>query len=845
MRAGDTTLFPTDERSDWVAFEYGAPGPDLLPTQLLAAAAQHRLSQPDAHTSLQYGPVLGDLRFRRELAAFLTRQYGRESNPVVAENLCITNGASQSFSNLITLFAGPDTTIYIENPTYFLAIRVLEDHGIPRSDLVAVPVDANGIRVDVLEQRLQQAKPAKHRQSPEQPAPHPKRFANVLYLVPTYSNPTGATLPLERRRALVKLAREHDMLVICDDIYQMLHFEEPLAEAGSVELPRGSLPPPRIVALDPALDPESSEFGNIVSNGSFSKLLAPELLIQVFLHNWDSPTLDLEGIESARHKLVWSYLSHDAVGQDLGQNLTSLVINQLQIRDALLIPALREMPRLAIFEARVNINFTAVSMAGVRHLLSLESLKTAKLGWINFSSHPLVAAMALQAPIAPLSNLKLRSTQICDKSLESLLSAMVSHEIETLDLMGTKIKSVGSLALLAPTLKKLNLSFCDLRMDHLLSALPKFQLAEFIMGGCKCFLLECPKLENLDLRHTGVNAESFLAALDEGSALPRLAQLDISSTAIGDNIAGFLVAVGSTLESCGLRFTQITASTVEIIAECCPRMNPLIVAAIVLWLGVNGVRKKSLSPSGAVAAMVLGAVVFSHPSRLFGVVLLAFYLSSSRLTKYKSDIKKLIEEDHLEGGQRNAVQVLSNGLTGMLACAAHWYVGTQPGAWPAYAQQALLYAYIGELGVLSTAQPILITTGRRVPRGTNGGISALGTGAAVAGGLFVGLAAFATRALESYLAGSLQLQFDLVLLGAASGFVGSMIDSLLGATLQRSVFNKNTKRITPDHRKLRPGESIGDFVSVSGIAVLDNHQVNFLSSLATAALAASAAAALA
>ncbi|KAL2916569.1 Valine--pyruvate aminotransferase [Polyrhizophydium stewartii] len=279
MRAGDTTLFPTDERSDWVAFEYGAPGPDLLPTQLLAAAAQHRLSQPDAHTSLQYGPVLGDLRFRRELAAFLTRQYGRESNPVVAENLCITNGASQSFSNLITLFAGPDTTIYIENPTYFLAIRVLEDHGIPRSDLVAVPVDANGIRVDVLEQRLQQAKPAKHRQSPEQPAPHPKRFANVLYLVPTYSNPTGATLPLERRRALVKLAREHDMLVICDDIYQMLHFEEPLAEAGSVELPRGSLPPPRIVALDPALDPESSEFGNIVSNGSFSKLLAPGLRV--------------------------------------------------------------------------------------------------------------------------------------------------------------------------------------------------------------------------------------------------------------------------------------------------------------------------------------------------------------------------------------------------------------------------------------------------------------------------------------------------------------------------------------------------------------------------------------
>jgi DNA-binding transcriptional MocR family regulator len=92
--ATDKILFPTD-RPDWISFEFGAPGPDLLPSNLIKESVNDRLDRPDAHLSLQYGPSLGDLEFREQLAEFLTAQYRDKVHPT---RLAITNGASQSFS---------------------------------------------------------------------------------------------------------------------------------------------------------------------------------------------------------------------------------------------------------------------------------------------------------------------------------------------------------------------------------------------------------------------------------------------------------------------------------------------------------------------------------------------------------------------------------------------------------------------------------------------------------------------------------------------------------------------------------------------------------------------------
>ena len=177
-----------------------------------------------------------------------------------ADSLAVTNGASGSFSNIITLFTHPTKTRFIiENPTYFLAIRVLEDHGISRESTIKIPVDQDGLRVDVLEETLQ---------SEEEPVLPPsvcgeKRFKYLLFLVPSFSNPTGISLSLERRKRLVELARKHDILVVCDDVYHLLHLGTSTADADA-DQPQGTScrPPPRVVSFD-LLD---NSFGNVISN---------------------------------------------------------------------------------------------------------------------------------------------------------------------------------------------------------------------------------------------------------------------------------------------------------------------------------------------------------------------------------------------------------------------------------------------------------------------------------------------------------------------------------------------------------------------------------------------------
>eukprot|EP00842_Homolaphlyctis_polyrhiza_P005815 jgi/Hompol1/6234/HPOL_004893-RA len=222
-------------------------------------------------------------------------------------------------------------------------------------------------------------------------------------------------------------------------------------------------------------------------------------------------------------------------------------------------------------------------------------------------------------------------------------------------------------------------------------------------------------------------------------------------------------------------------------------VKALLVASLMLWLGVRGYRSKSLSYSGAVAAVVLGSIIFSHPSLLFGVVLLVFYYSSSKLTKFKTEIKKRLEEDHLDGGQRTAIQVLSNGLTGLVACVIHWRLLATADGQPAnqHLLDVVLYAYVAhfaccngdtwasELGILSPSQPVLITTLKPVPPGTNGGITRQGISASLGGGNVIGLAAWLVMLIESYIrSGTLEIsdfRMDLIYLGTFAGLGGSLV----------------------------------------------------------------------
>lgn len=102
----------------------------------------------------------------------------------------------------------------------------------------------------------------------------PKKFPYLLYTVPTFSNPSGTTISTERRIKLIEIARKFDVLVVCDDVYTALHFNADTSSSSSAS-PSAPLPP-SLISLEQESLPANS-FGNVISNGSFSKLFCPGL----------------------------------------------------------------------------------------------------------------------------------------------------------------------------------------------------------------------------------------------------------------------------------------------------------------------------------------------------------------------------------------------------------------------------------------------------------------------------------------------------------------------------------------------------------------------------------------
>lgn len=236
----------------FIDFQKGQPSPDILPTELFSKAAVKALSRPNAATDvLQYGLETGHPEFINNLAIFLSKEYG---SFVSNRHLCATPGASLSLQHILSLLTRPQTTtrhVYFQDPTYFLAFDIFLNVGYTRDQFVSIPEEEeSGISVETLEDYL-----IKHEKDNEQK--EEGAFSSVLYCVPTHANPTGSILSNEKRKRLVQLGRKYNMLIICDDVYDILTFK------GEI--------PQRLVAYDLETDGQSV----VVSNGSFSKLLAP------------------------------------------------------------------------------------------------------------------------------------------------------------------------------------------------------------------------------------------------------------------------------------------------------------------------------------------------------------------------------------------------------------------------------------------------------------------------------------------------------------------------------------------------------------------------------------------
>ncbi len=211
-----------------INFGIGQPSADMLPVDIVAAASKAFFSDAEPF-DLNYGVLRGDGRFVASLATFLARGYGTS---VDSEQLFTTGGSSQGLDLASLVFAKPGDTVFVEEPSYFLAFQIFRDHAL---NVVSIPLEDDGPSVTAMKEALQSHKPA------------------FFYTIPTFHNPGGQCTSEEKRRAIVDLAIQHDFLVMADEVYQLLYYYD--------------APPPAYGTF--------ASSNHVVSLGSFSKILAP------------------------------------------------------------------------------------------------------------------------------------------------------------------------------------------------------------------------------------------------------------------------------------------------------------------------------------------------------------------------------------------------------------------------------------------------------------------------------------------------------------------------------------------------------------------------------------------
>ncbi|NXC21960.1 TMM19 protein, partial [Corythaeola cristata] len=201
---------------------------------------------------------------------------------------------------------------------------------------------------------------------------------------------------------------------------------------------------------------------------------------------------------------------------------------------------------------------------------------------------------------------------------------------------------------------------------------------------------------------------------------------------------------------------------------------------------------------GLVVGFILTVANYSFFTSLF-----VFFVTSSKLTKWKKDIKKQIDAEYKEGGQRNWVQVFCNGGV-PTELAVLYMIENGPGEIPIdfskhYTASWMCLSLLGALAcsagdtwaseigsVMSKSKPRLITTWEKVPVGTNGAITLVGLLSSLLGGMAVGIAYFITQLIFVTDLEISAPQWPIIVFGAAAGFLGSIVDSYLGATMQYS-----------------------------------------------------------
>ena len=218
-----------------ISFGGGMPDPSSFPAKEIIEITREILSTK-ADKALQYGTTNGVAELREELVRFMGKVGIKVEGP---EDVLITVGSQEALDIIGRVFINPGDYVITESPTYLAALQAFRIYG-PR--IIGIPMDEEGMRVDVLEDTLRKLSN--------------EGRVKFIYVIPTGQNPTGITMSMERRRALLDLASKYDVLIVEDDPYGYIYF-------GDGE------PPSRLKAMD-------SE-GRVIYLSTFSKIAAPGL----------------------------------------------------------------------------------------------------------------------------------------------------------------------------------------------------------------------------------------------------------------------------------------------------------------------------------------------------------------------------------------------------------------------------------------------------------------------------------------------------------------------------------------------------------------------------------------
>jgi DNA-binding transcriptional MocR family regulator len=219
-----------------ISFAGGFPDSAMFDVAGIKEAVNAALTE-NPGGALQYGATEGYDPLRDELSAFMATK----GVAVEREGLIVTTGSQQALDLLGKTMISPGDKVIVEAPTFLATIQCFRLYG---AELITAPIDEHGVKVDVLEELIKEHKP------------------KFVYLIPTFGNPSGAMLSLERRKRVLELAVNYQTLIVEDDPYGDLYF--------------GEKPPPSILALC-AQQPGAREW--VAHCGSMSKVLSPGLRV--------------------------------------------------------------------------------------------------------------------------------------------------------------------------------------------------------------------------------------------------------------------------------------------------------------------------------------------------------------------------------------------------------------------------------------------------------------------------------------------------------------------------------------------------------------------------------------